>query len=279
MQQFQFRVGHDNFGLIHVSLVPDMHGEQKAKPTQTTIHSLCGLGLLLNLIAHRLLGLQPLQPVAKEKISMFCHVISERVFSVHNVSSVYHVPPLLQSQRIVDYLRKWLNLPALNISKQMVKTGELLQKCWKISPPGRLNTSTSPPRMLIVAIRQERLFNSISVVLFGKYTDLRTSRDIASRSLVPSGFGVWGTQGMLLTIKYAREQKIPFLGICLGFQPAVIEWARNVLGITSIYLSSLACLLPSLIADGMRRHYIIGVVLNTLSHVIMFMPEISKTHM
>lgn len=84
---------------------------------------------------------------------MFCHVTPEQVFGVHDVSSVYHVPLLLQSQGIVDNLRKRLNLPALDISKQMVQTGESLQKRWKISPPGRLDTSTSPPRVLILGKR------------------------------------------------------------------------------------------------------------------------------
>jgi CTP synthase len=150
MRQFQFRVGHENFALIHVSLVPDMHGEQKTKPTQTTVHALRGLGLLPDLvrinagfsfccdhliflaqIACRLLIPQPLQPVTKEKISMFCHVSSEQVFGVHDVSSVYHVPLLLQSQGIVEYLRKRLNLDGLNITKEMQQKGESLGKRWK----------------------------------------------------------------------------------------------------------------------------------------------------
>ncbi|KAJ6608212.1 CTP synthase N-terminus-domain-containing protein [Mycena sp. CBHHK59/15] len=261
MRQFQFRVGHDNFALIHVSLVPDMHGEQKTKPTQTTIHSLRGLGLLPDLIACRLLGPQPLLPATKEKISMFCHVSPEQVFGVHDVSSVYHVPLLLQSQGIAGYLRKRLNLDALLISKEMVLKGESLQKRWKDLTTG-----------------QERLFDSVSIALVGKYTDLKDSYMSVTKALehsafrvhrkliihwvessdlepetqetnpakyhdawravvgaggilVPGGFGIRGTEGMLLAIKYAREQKIPFLGICLGFQLAVIEWARNVLGI------------------------------------------------
>ncbi|KAJ6572171.1 CTP synthase N-terminus-domain-containing protein [Mycena capillaripes] len=289
MRQFQFRVGHDNFALIHVSLVPDMHGEQKTKPTQTTIHSLRGLGLLPDLIACRLLGPQPLQPATKEKISMFCHVAPEQVFGVHDVSSVYHVPLLLQSQGIVDYLRKRLNLPALNISTEMVQKGESLHKRWKDLTTG-----------------QERLFDSVSVALVGKYTDLKDSYMSVTKALehsafrvhrkliihwvessdlepetqesnpakyhdawravvgaggilVPGGFGVRGTEGMLLAIKYAREQKIPFLGICLGFQLAVIEWARNILGIS----------------DATSSEF----VLDTPSPLIMFMPEISKTHM
>ncbi|KAJ7056185.1 CTP synthase N-terminus-domain-containing protein [Mycena amicta] len=262
MRQFQFRVGHDNFALVHVSLVPDMHGEQKTKPTQTTVHSLRGLGLLPDLIACRLLGPQSLLPATKEKISMFCHVAPEQVFGVHDVSSVYHVPLLLQSQGIVEYLRKRLHLAALDLPEKMLLKGVTLQKRWKELTTG-----------------QERLFDTVSIALVGKYTDLKDSYMSVTKALehcafrvqrkliihwvessdlepemqeanaakyhdawravvgaggilVPGGFGSRGTEGMILAIKYAREQKTPFLGICLGFQVAVVEWARNVVGIT-----------------------------------------------
>ncbi|KAF7318363.1 CTP synthase [Mycena chlorophos] len=289
MRQFQFRVGHDNFALVHVSLVPDMHGEQKTKPTQTTVHSLRGLGLLPDLIACRLLGPQALFPATKEKISMFCHVAPEQVFGVHDVSSVYHVPLLLQSQGIVEYLRKRLNLAALSLPEKMLLKGETLQKRWKELTTG-----------------QERLFDTVSIALVGKYTDLKDSYMSVTKALehcafrvhrkliihwvessdlepetqetnaakyhdawravvgaggvlVPGGFGARGTEGMMLAIKYAREQKIPFLGICLGFQLAVVEWARNVMGIP----------------DASSSEF----VADTPSPIVIFMPEISKTHM
>jgi CTP synthase len=88
------------------------------------------LDLTVVQIACRLLGPQALHPGTKEKISMFCHVAPEQVLGVHDVSSVYHVPLLLHSQGIVDYLRKRLCLDALNISKEMVHQGESLQKRW-----------------------------------------------------------------------------------------------------------------------------------------------------
>ncbi|KAG6821114.1 CTP synthase ura7 [Arthromyces matolae] len=289
MRQFQFRVGYENFALIHVSLVPDLHGEQKTKPTQTTVHSLRGLGLLPDLIACRLLVPQPLQPATKSKISMFCHVSSEQVFGVHDVSSVYHVPLLLKSQGIIEYLRKRLQLDKVTITKEMADKGASLEKRWKDLTSG-----------------QERLFETVSIALVGKYTDLKDSYMSVTKSLehsafrihrrliinwvessdlepdtqetnparyhdawkavvsangilVPGGFGNRGTEGMILAIKYAREQKIPFLGICLGFQLAVIEWARHVLEIPDATSSEF---------DVNAKH-----------PLIIFMPEISKTHM
>ncbi|KAE9393096.1 CTP synthase [Gymnopus androsaceus JB14] len=266
MRQFQFRVGHDNFALIHVSLVPDMHGEQKTKPTQTTIHSLRGLGLLPDLIACRLL-----------------------VFGVHDVSSVYHVPLLLQSQGIVEFLTKRLNLGNVKITKEMSDRGRSLSERWRAMTSG-----------------SERAFDTVNIVLVGKYTDLKDSYMSVTKSLehsafrvnrklnvqwvessdlepeaqrehplryhdawravvgaggilVPGGFGNRGIEGMLLAIKHARENNKPYLGICLGFQLAVIEWARNKMNI------------PDATSTEFDQ--------NTKNPAIIFMPEISKTHM
>ncbi|EMD34828.1 hypothetical protein CERSUDRAFT_117006 [Gelatoporia subvermispora B] len=289
MRQFQFRVGHENFALIHVSLVPDMHGEQKTKPTQTTVHALRGLGLLPDLIACRLIVQKPLEDTTKAKISMFCHVTPEQVVGVHDVSSVYHVPLLLQSQGIVKFLQKRLNLPSLKITKEMTERGLNLEKRWRE-----------------LTRRQERLLDEVSIALVGKYTDMQDSymsvvkslehsafrcsrklnlkwvdasnlepetqttnpakyhdawRDVVSANgiLVPGGFGVRGSEGMMLAIKWAREQKIPFLGICYGFQLAVVEWARNVCGLSNATSGEF---------NPDAEH-----------PIIIFMPEISKTHM
>ncbi|KIK18821.1 hypothetical protein PISMIDRAFT_30442 [Pisolithus microcarpus 441] len=306
MRQFQFRVGYDNFALIHVSLVPDMHGEQKTKPTQTTVHALRGLGLLPDLIACRLLAPRPLENTTKEKISMFCHVSSNQVLGVHDVSSVYHVPLLLQSQGIVDYLRKRLNLTALTVPEEMTQRGLSIEARWKA-----------------MTRAQERCFDEVKIVLVGKYTEFKDSymsvikalehsafrvqhklviqwvesssleppaqgsdpakyhdawRALvgASGILVPGGFGQRGSEGMILAIKWAREQKVPFLGICLGFQMAVLEWARNVLGVQGAP--------PKLSSGGRRLTGFVDAqstefVPDTPNPFIIFMPEISRAHM
>ncbi|KAL4254320.1 CTP synthase [Abortiporus biennis] len=289
LRQFQFRVGYENFALIHVSLVPDMHGEQKTKPTQTTIHALRGLGLLPDLIACRLIVQKPLEPATKAKISMFCHVASEQVIGVHDVNSVYHVPLLLQSQGIVEFLHKRLNLSSINLTKEMKERGTSLEARWKE-----------------LTSRQERAFEEVSIVLVGKYTDLKDSYMSVTKALehsafrchrklvlkwvdasslepetqlsnpakyhdawgavvsaggilIPGGFGIRGTEGMMLAIKWAREQQVPFLGICLGFQLAVVEWARHVCGIKDATSAEFAE--------------------DAKDPIIIFMPEISKTHM
>jgi len=289
MRQFQFRVGRENFALIHVSLVPDMHGEQKTKPTQTTVHALRGLGLLPDLIACRLIIPQPLAKATKEKISMFCHVASEQVVGVHDVTSVYHVPLLLQSQGIVEFLKRRLDLTSINLSSEMLERGKSLESRWKT-----------------ITTDQERLFDHVYIALVGKYTELKDSymsvikalehsafrcrrklilhwvessdleteqqdanpkkyhdawRTVvgANGILVPGGFGERGTEGMMLAIKWAREQNLPFLGICLGFQLAVVEWARHILNL-----------------PGSKSTEFVA---EPVDPVIVFMPEVSRTHM
>ncbi|KZT35312.1 CTP synthase [Sistotremastrum suecicum HHB10207 ss-3] len=292
LRQFQFRVGHANFALIHVSLVLDMHGEQKTKPTQTTVGALRGLGLLPDLIACRLPAASPLLPSTKEKISMFCHVGQDQVVGVHDVSSVYHVPLLLKSQGIIGFLQRRLEILPSHISKSSSLKGEQLGARWQE-----------------LTRRQERLFDEVSIVLVGKYTALKDSymsvikalehsafrcqRKLklqwvessylenesketdpakyheawsavvgAGGILVPGGFGLRGTEGMMLAIKWAREQKVPFLGICLGFQLAVVEWCRNVLDLKDANSAEFDT------ETGATPH-----------PVVIFMPEISRTHL
>lgn len=131
MRQFQFRVGHGNFALIHVSLIPDMHGEQKTKPTQTTVRDLRGLGLMPDIIACRVLANQPVGTETKKKISMFCHVSEEQVVGIHDVSSVYHVPLLLMQQGIISYLQQRLSLGEVKISAPLQDKGSQLMNKWK----------------------------------------------------------------------------------------------------------------------------------------------------
>jgi len=110
MRQFQFRVGFENFFLIHVSLVPVVGsvGEQKTKPTQSSVRDLRGLGLSPDMIACR--STKPLDIEIKNKISMFCHVKPDHVVGVHDCNSLYHVPLLLHSQGVVDIIREKLNI-------------------------------------------------------------------------------------------------------------------------------------------------------------------------
>ncbi|KAK6456994.1 CTP synthase [Scheffersomyces xylosifermentans] len=257
LRQFQFRVGTDNFALIHVSLVPVIHGEQKTKPTQAAIKDLRSLGLTPDMIACRCQ--EELEVATIEKIGMFCHVGPEQVIAVHDVNSTYHVPLLLKEQRMMKYLTKKLAIH--DIPQAALDKGEKLLTKWR-------NLTSSA----------DKSFETVTIALVGKYTHLKDSYLSVIKSLehssmrchrrlkiewvestdleedtkktnlsvfhkawhhvcqadgilVPGGFGSRGIEGMIAAAKYARENDIPYLGVCLGLQIAVIEIVRNVIGI------------------------------------------------
>ncbi|KAK6201256.1 CTP synthase [Scheffersomyces amazonensis] len=257
LRQFQFRVGVENFALIHVSLVPVIHGEQKTKPTQAAIKDLRSLGLTPDMIACRCQ--EELEVATIEKIGMFCHVGPEQVIAVHDVNSTYHVPLLLIQQKIMKFLSKKLHIGEIS-QEASVKGDKLLSK-WK-----KLTTA------------HDRSFETVTIALVGKYTHLKDSylsvikalehssmscnrrlkiewvesSDLEEETkvsdlskyhkawhyvcqadgiLVPGGFGSRGIEGMIAAAKYARENDVPYLGVCLGLQVAVIEFVRDVLGI------------------------------------------------
>ncbi|KAM9532322.1 CTP synthase 1 isoform 1-T1 [Guaruba guarouba] len=252
-RQFQFKAKRENFCNIHVSLVPQPSstGEQKTKPTQNSVRELRGLGLSPDLIVCRCST--PLDTSVKEKISMFCHVEPEQVICVHDVSSIYRVPLLLEEQGVVDYFRHRLDLPIERQPRRMLmkwkemadRYDRLLETC-SIALVGKYTKFSDSYASVIKALEHSAL--AINHKLDIKYID---SADLepdtlreepvryheawhklcsADGVLVPGGFGVRGTEGKIQAISWARKQKKPFLGVCLGMQLAVVEFARSILG-------------------------------------------------
>lgn len=165
MRQFQFRVGHENFALIHVSLVPVVGGEQKTKPTQAAIRDLRGLGLVPDMIAARCTV--PLERAVINKLSMFCHVGPEQVMAVHDVSSTYHVPLLLEQQGMVRFFQKRLGLDINgSIARPMKEQGLELRTRWRD-----------------LTVGHDRMVDKVEIVLVGKYTSLHDSYMSVVKSL------------------------------------------------------------------------------------------------
>ncbi|KAJ2827525.1 CTP synthase ura7 [Coemansia erecta] len=289
MRQFQFRVGHDNFCLIHVSLVPVVGavGEQKTKPTQASVRDLRGLGLSPDILACR--SALPFEDGIREKLSMFCQVSPEQVFSVHDCESLYHVPILLRQQGIIDVLTQRLKLDALRIPSDYVREGETLWAQWREFARRRAR-DLDETTIAIVGKYTYLADSYISVVKALEHAALNVKRKIkinwveasdleqqtmhkdplkyyeawqhlcaADGILVPGGFGERGVEGKVLAAKWAREHKLPYLGICLGMQVAVIEFARSVCGMTNAQSAEFRenCEMPA----------------------IVFMPEIDRTTM
>jgi CTP synthase len=174
MRQFQFRVGPSNFALIHVSLIPNMHGEQKTKPTQSTVRDLRGLGLLPDLVRPAPLSLiylltrlmqvacripsgEPLKPETKAKISMFCHVGQDQVLGVHDLSSIYHVPLLLEAQGLVTFLQKKLDLLSLSLPREMIASGHDLHRRWEALTAGFVQSASSSNSHLLTALKKRAI--------------------------------------------------------------------------------------------------------------------------
>ncbi|XP_044506476.1 CTP synthase-like isoform X1 [Mangifera indica] len=276
--QFSYRVGPGNFCLIHVSLVPVLNvvGEQKTKPTQHSVKLLRGLGLTPNLLACR--STKALDENVKAKLSQFCHVAAESIVTLYDVPNIWHVPLLLRDQKAHEAILKGLNLlgkPDLDEWTSRTKVWDMLHDPVKIVMVGKytglsdaylsvlkalLHASVACHRKLVVewiaAADLEDATAEDAPSVYKAAWDLLKSADGV---LVPGGFGGRGVQGKILAAKYARENKVPFLGICLGMQIAVIEFARSVLGLHNANSTEFD---PK-----------------TSNPCVIFMPEGSKTHM
>ncbi|XP_051034694.1 CTP synthase 2 isoform X2 [Phodopus roborovskii] len=253
-RQFQFKAKKENFCNIHVSLVPQPSatGEQKTKPTQNSVRSLRGLGLSPDLIVCR--SSAPIEMAVKEKISMFCHVNPDQVICIHDVSSIYRVPLLLEEQGVAKYFKERLDLPISDCSsnllfkwKAMADRYERLQKICSIALVGKYTKLRDCYASVFKALEHSALainhklnlmyIDSIDLEPVTKAEDPVKFHEawqklcLADGILVPGGFGIRGTLGKLQAISWARTKKIPFLGICLGMQLAVVEFARNCLNL------------------------------------------------
>jgi len=252
MRQFQFKVGSDNFCCCHVSLIPETTGgEQKTKPTQMGIRELRGLGLSPDLILAR--SKTELGQDGIQKLTMFCHVGPKQVISVPDVSSVYSVPNLLYKQGLVDYLVNKLHLgvPAIDPRSFLYSWKQLSERYnhpyeeLKIALVGKYTKMEDAYMSVIKALKHSTLSCMRKLVI--KWIEADNLEDNARKEnpvmfheawqalcscdgiLVPGGFGTRGTEGKIQAAKWARENNVPYLGICLGLQISVIEFARNVL--------------------------------------------------
>ncbi|KAL8739106.1 MAG: hypothetical protein Q9181_000217 [Wetmoreana brouardii] len=253
------RAGQNNFLHCHVSLVPVINGEQKTKPTQAAIKDVRSAGLSPDIIACRCS--EPLAKSTTDKLAMFCQVDPEQVVAVHDVPSTYHVPLLLASQGLISLLRDVLRLDGLSIPSSYVSLGAETWNTWKtlITTHDRAYESV---KICLVGKYTSLHDSYLSVRKSLEHASMRCARKLeiiwldsthlepemlskspaafhkawahlcdASGILVPGGFGYRGTEGMVVAANWARESRVPYLGICLGMQIAVIEFCRNVCGI------------------------------------------------
>lgn len=226
----------EDFLLVHVTLVPlDSGGEQKTKPTQHSVKELRSLGLHPDVIVGRCK--EELESSTKKKISLFCDVPVEAVISAKDADDIYEVPILFKKENLDKYLAKKLNLEnKANSSKwdEIVSRLKNARNEVSIAIVGKYMDVRDAYISIREALKIAGIYNDARVVPiwvdseeFERFDEMEIDAD---GILVPGGFGQRGIEGKIRAITYARENDIPFLGICLGFQLSVIEFARNVLG-------------------------------------------------
>lgn len=253
-RQFQFRVRRENFCVAHVSLVPQPRstGEHKTKPTQNSVRELRGLGLSPDFIVCR--SEKPIDQSVKEKISNFCHVAPQQVICIPDLSSIYQVPIFMESHGVVEYLNERLQLsicpvpPARKFMKQWIDLAnriDNLRHDVNIALVGKYTRLEDSYTSVTKALQHAANAVGFNVVVkFIEASNLEkemlTEEPAAYHEawhelcksdgvIVPGGFGKRGVEGKIEASRWCRENNKPYLGICLGFQTAVIEFSRNVL--------------------------------------------------
>ena len=239
LRQLKVEEGSENVIFVHVTLAPslDVVGEQKTKPTQHSVQELRRIGIQPDLLCIRCSS--PLQDKTKEKISMFTNVTTKDVFSCHDVKSIFMVPQALFDQGLVDVIfKKFERVGYVNASENWDKWNKIVNsmnaegEIIKIAMVGKYVTLADSYVSVNHALKHAgaSIGRSIEIdwidseTLNGNINMLEKYGGV----LVPGGFGTRGSEGIINTANFARENNIPYLGICFGFQLAAVSFARNV---------------------------------------------------
>ncbi|MBN8547993.1 MAG: CTP synthase [Deltaproteobacteria bacterium] len=248
IRQMRADLGPENVLYIHVTLVPYIRAanEFKTKPTQHSVKELTGFGIIPGIIICR--SEEQLDQKVKSKISLFCNVKEDCVVNSYDVGSIYELPLVLHreglDQRIVEQLNIWTGSPNLKPWEKIASTLTApANGSVTIAMVGKYVDLTESYKSLTEALHHSGFANDCKVDV--AYVDSEqiekdgvaaaiekaTNGKGVDAILIPGGFGARGSEGKIQACQYAREQKIPFFGICLGLQMAVIEYARNMAGI------------------------------------------------
>ncbi len=241
MRQLMVELGRKNAIALHVTLVPYISsaGEVKTKPTQHSVKNLLELGIQPNMLVCR--SDEPLAKEIREKISLFCNVNTNSVFSAYNCDTIYDVPIVLYNQDMDRIVLRKLRLPDINIDlekwKTFVESLRHPEREIKIAVCGKYTDLMDAYKSIDEAFIHAGAENNVKVKVKYLSTEGINKNNVDdilkvyNGVLIPGGFGERGIEGKIEAIKYVRENNIPFFGICLGLQTAVIEFARNVCGL------------------------------------------------
>lgn len=240
IRQFQHDIGHENAILIHVTLIPYLgaSGEMKTKPTQASVKELQGMGIQPDIIVCR--TERPLEEGIKDKIALFCNVPTKCVMQNLDVETLYEAPLAMEKEHLADVACQCLQLdcpePDMQEWQNMVDTLKHLEKNVTVALVGKYTSLHDAYISVVEALEHGGLAHKTHVNI--KWIDSETIHNDnveealgdVSGILVPGGFGDRGTDGMITAIRYARENNVPYLGLCLGMQLSIVEFARHVCG-------------------------------------------------
>jgi CTP synthase len=264
LRQFAHEESEDDVLFTHVTLVPySKNGEQKTKPTQHSVKELRSIGLQPDILVGR--SEEPLDPETREKIALFCDVPTDAVFSNPDVEDIYHVPLVVEEEGLDQYVMERLDIAseALPVGQRESRWRDLVTR----EREGSIDVA------LVGKYALEDAYMSIHESL--KHAGIERGVDVnvlwvdademedkhrgrlleADAIVVPGGFGSRGTVGKIQAIRYARENDVPFLGLCLGFQLAVVERARHVLDLEGAHSAELDPETPHPVIDLLPEQY------------------------
>ena len=241
IRQFQHEVGRENAMLIHVTLIPYIRasGELKTKPTQASVKELQGMGIQPDVIVCR--SEQPLDQGLKDKIALFCNVPSSHVLQNLDVEYLYEAPLAMERENLAKVACECLQLdcpePDLKDWEDMVDALRHPDKEVTVALVGKYTQLHDAYISVVEALKHGGIAGRCTVNIKWVDSELVTEETVdsllsdVSGILVPGGFGTRGVEGMITACQYAREHAIPYLGLCLGMQVAIIEFARHVCGL------------------------------------------------
>ena len=241
IRQLSLNVGRENHLIMHVTLLPYVKasGELKSKPTQHSVMKLREIGLTPDMILCR--SDHKIDKSVREKIALFCNVRADHVFEGRDVSSIYEVPLLLHKQNMGHLVNERLQLdkePELTKLKNFVHNYKNPEVEVLIAMCGKYTELIDSYKSVLESFVHAGVENNTRVNIKWVKTDKITNDTTAKKEfknvdgiLILPGFGERGSEGKILSSKYARENNVPFFGICLGMQCAIIDFARNVCGL------------------------------------------------
>ena len=241
IRQLSLEVGYHNHMLVHVTLLPFVKasGELKSKPTQHSVMKLREIGLAPDMILCR--SEHPIDQSVRDKIALFCNVRSDHVIEGRDVSSIYEVPLAMHKQNAGQLIKERLKIektPHLGLLKRFINNYNNPKYDVTIAMCGKYTELIDSYKSVMEAFVHAGVENNSRVSVKWIQTDRIKNNKTAKKAfsdvngiLILPGFGSRGAEGKIRSSKYARENKIPFLGICLGLQCAVIDFARNVTGL------------------------------------------------